>query len=220
MLGAEVIKMIYNKLAPRYGTQLDMFNHPPFRMILAAFLKDAMSFKNLAKTLDRFDAYPSPDRLARLHLSVISEKLSLCSAPETTARHLSFFLSKLLTWGYLPEHYSHYSFDELRGLFLKEIIPKKSVVDFILLYAFNFPLCAVDSGVQRLLARIDPDSGWDKLTHEALSQAVAEGTDGDIQSLKELSMLLLRVSAEHCAPEHPACRTCPLVDICTGAGEF
>ncbi len=220
MLYGEIINNIYELLYKHYGSQKEMFSHPPFRMMLTAFLKDSASWNSLVKTLDILDECQSPDDFDGTPLDIMADKLSLCQAPERTARVLSVFLTKLRTWGYLPEDYASYSFDDLRPLLLKELINQKSTVDFILLYAFDFPICAPSSGVAKLLSRIDPDSGWNKLDHEDLSKEIKDSTDGDITTLKELSMLLLRVTKEHCFAAHPACRTCPLLYVCASAGEF
>ena len=220
MLYGEIIKDIYELLYKHYGSQRGMFSHPPFRMMLTAFLKDSAPWDSLVKTLGRLDEYSSPDELCAIPLDVMADKLSLCDAPERTARILNIFLIKLRTWGYLPEDYASYGFDELRALLLKELTNRKSTVDFMLLYAFDFPICAVNSGVEKLLSRIDPDSGWDTLGHEGLSKEIAGNSGGDILTFKELSMLLLRVTKEHCFAAHPACRTCPLLYMCASAGEF
>lgn len=220
LLYGEIIKDIYELLYKHYGSQQAMFSHPPFRMMLTAFLKDGASWDSLVKTLGRLNEYRSPDELCSIPLHIMADKLSLCDAPERTARVLSVFLTKLRTWGYLPEDYASYSFDELRALLLKELVNRKSTIDFMLLYAFNFPICAVNPSVAKLLSRIDPDSGWDKLGHEGLSEEIANNTDGDILTVKELSMLLLRITKEHCFAAHPACCTCPLLYMCASAGEF
>lgn len=220
MLYGEIIKDIYELLYKHYGSQRGMFSHPPFRMMLTAFLKDSAPWDSLVKTLGRLDEYSSPDELCRVPPSVLVSKLSLCLSPVHTARFLNIFLIKLRTWGYLPEDYAGYGFDELRALLLKELTNRKSTVDFILLYAFNFPICAVNPDIKKLLSRIDPNSGWDNLSHEDLSEEIARNSGGDILTFKELSMLLLRITKEHCFAAHPACRTCPLLYMCASAGEF
>ncbi len=220
MLFGEIIENIYGLLYKHYGSQGHMFSHPPFRMMLTSFLKDYASWDNLEKTLDVLSEYHSPEALAKVPFEGMVAKLSLCNEPRRTAILLNIFLTKLRTWGYMYEDYASYGSDELRALFIKEIVNRKSAVDFILLYVFNLPICAVNADVAKLLSRIDPDSGWSKLNREELSKAIAVNSGGDIATLKELSMLLLRVTKEHCFASHPACRTCPLLYICASAGEF
>lgn len=205
---------MFEILNHHYGDQHWWPADTPYEVMVGAVLTQNTNWSNVEKALARFGGELSPELVASMPLSDLSEIIRPAGFFNQKAMYLKALTAWFARYSYSVEAVRAGDFAQLRQelLAVRGIGPETA--DSILLYAFLFPSFVIDAYTLRLCSRIPIDVG----TNYAVAKSHFESAlPADADLFNQYHALVVTHGKTHCQ-KRPLCTACPLETHCLRVG--
>jgi DNA-3-methyladenine glycosylase III (EC 3.2.2.-) len=201
---------VFQRLFHHYGPQHWWPADSDFEMMIGAILVQNTNWKNAEAAIRLLKPDLTPQRLDRLEIWELAERIRPSGYYNVKARRIRAFLDWFRQYDFDIGPLQTKDMNTLRSELLSIKGIGRETADSILVYVFQHPVFIVDAYARRIFFRIGLDLPDD---YDDFRAEVESRLPGDTTLLNEYHALLVEHGKQMCRAK-PLCGGCPLESLC------